>query len=174
MGLQDDARKDAREWHYVFASLGLFVCGLGIVSLYVMYDELTQGWQSSDWPTTNGRVDTWVPQSEIVSRKRGEAIFRYFPLISYRYTVDGKEYTGSRFHFSPSMSSELAEVEKWLHAARRAEEVTVHFNPDDPAVSVIVPGVSVSRYIFCITLVIAAIGGPIFAAYQFRRAKRLS
>lgn len=38
----------------------------------------------------------------------------YFPIVEYRYVVDGKAYTSTRFHFARQRSTDRSEIEELL------------------------------------------------------------
>jgi hypothetical protein len=121
----------------IFLIGGLLFLSIGLAMLYRQIQALRWGRLSTHWPTTSGKV-----QSAGVQRYRGEGI-SYGVNVGYTYTVAGVQYHSRRLEFG-------IQPETWWHAAAReavskypiGSTVTVHYNPDNPKVAVLITGVS--------------------------------
>ncbi|HHH47121.1 MAG TPA: DUF3592 domain-containing protein [Thiotrichales bacterium] len=69
----------------------------------------------------------------------------------YRYTVDGRTYLGRRVTFSDNISKPLRTLEKLQRQYRDRGQVTVHYNPKNPADSVLIPGAGLFNFTPLIT-----------------------
>ncbi len=106
---------------------------LGIGGLYVCFSQLRNFAQLNSWKKNKGKViERGTVESEI-GKVRNVGI-KYCPLLKYTYQVDGKDFTNDaiypkRMMASPSGSFEWAEKEAKIFA----DEVTIIYNPENPA-----------------------------------------
>jgi len=112
---------------------GLFGLLLGIVGLWTGLRGLKNRSLSSRWKTTNGKVierGTYQPNMPMISAPA----FRYAPLVKYSYQVDGREFVNNSI-FPKHIQLPRHGTRKWAQrqAESFADEVTVHYNPEDPA-----------------------------------------
>ena len=83
----------------------------------------------------------------------------YVPKIIYRYTINSHQYTDDNYSFAASYGSSksacLAISEKYPEGST----IKVYVNPENPTMSVIVPGVHWSQYLWlaCVVIVFAGI-----------------
>jgi len=104
--------------------------------------QMSRGGASRNWFTTNGQV--------IHSSIHQEPDGPYFiPVVKYRYIVEGQEYKSSRIRFAwsgestyPWTASEII-IKKYPVS----KTITVYYNPKNPSISVLVPGVMSKDYI---------------------------
>jgi hypothetical protein len=125
----------------VIFGIGLFMLGLGVVSVVRNFDDFVHGWASSKWPKTTGVVSrSWV--EDYISNKGSKS---YELRAVYQYEVGGIRYQNDTIHFSKQLQSgdhaigerELAKI------APVGKPCTVYYDPNRPTVSCLVPGVSV-------------------------------
>lgn len=118
----------------LMAVIGLAVVGFGL-------RQFRTGFGSRNWPT----VDATVTAASVSVKGGGEdTSTRYVPEFHYEYDVDGAAYVGSRYSFGgsedPSFGSR-EEAREWIdeHCPVDAE-ISVHYDPERPDVSVVEPG----------------------------------
>ena len=112
---------------------GIFGLLLGIVGLWTGFRALKNRSLANRWKTTNGKVierGTYQPNMPMISAPA----FRYAPLVKYTYQVDGREFVNDSI-LPKHIQLPRHGTRKW--AQRQAEsfsdDVTVHYNPEDPA-----------------------------------------
>jgi hypothetical protein len=169
---QANARSEARHTYIAAILFGIFACGCGLCLTYFKGQDMMRGLQSTTWPTARGTLISAGMGSETQSNDRGRPTQVFFPVVRYRFRVDDKAYTGDRFQFWVVKSADADSVRQSLKDAVPGPEVTVHFKPDDPAISVVVPGLGGWGYGVLIATVLMIVGGPIFSFVQFRRLRR--
>lgn len=137
--------------------LGLLIL-LG--GLLLMRRRVWMAWQSSGWPTTPGVVVAGARVYAGDSVEDGEPT--YNARVEYTYVVAGRQYRGNLVEALPSVKS-------GEQAARVVEgyppglEVEVYFHPDDPRLSLLVPGLDGAMKVFllvyvgCIVLLAASL-----------------
>jgi hypothetical protein len=122
----------------IFLVGGLLFLGIGLSMLYRQIQALRWGGRSMRWPTTLGTI-----QSAGIQRYTGGEDAFYRVKVGYTYTVAGIPYHAQRLAFG-------IQPYIWWHAAAReavakypsGSIVTVHYNPDNPKVAVLMTGVS--------------------------------
>lgn len=129
------------------AGLWILCLAGGLVTLWLLWQSVLAV-RSGNWPTTPGVVI----ESDASGYKRVEAY------VSFRYLVDGVEYTGDRIRFGDRVMSKeamLAVRTKY----KKAAAVTVSYNPARPAVSVLEPGIHAGNFLYLLTVLAAAGAG---------------
>lgn len=127
---------DARDWPPGFAVV--FFCLLSCLFFWAGYkivlQPLSMAQQSRNWPAADGIVIR--SKSVYAFSKRGCG---YRLDFGYQYTVGGRTYAGDNYIFGGGLCyrGPVAEVVK-MHPA--GQHVPVHYNPGNPAESVIVTG----------------------------------
>jgi len=96
--------------------------------------SIIQQAQTESWTPTRGSILS----SRVETRSRARGQSKYVPVISYRYTVAGTDYTADRVAFSRAAASLVAPAVASGYAAGRT--VDVYFNPADASQSVLVRG----------------------------------
>jgi hypothetical protein len=119
------------------AFITLALLGLAAVSGHLTGERLELrrlSRESSAWPRAPGTVlDTQTVWS--TSPRSGKA---YWPLVHYRYVVDGTAHVGDRVSFRPSYRR--AEAEDAAARFPAGAAVSVWHRPGDPGQSVLEPG----------------------------------
>ncbi len=121
------------------AALGLFFAVFGVFFII-------DGLEARSWPAVEGSVvstrvltKTLMQQQSDFSESRREARRSYFPEITYRWTVDGRGHTGSRYALGES-HPDYKHREDAREAARRfppGRAIDVYYDPADPSSAVI-------------------------------------
>jgi hypothetical protein len=130
------------------AILSAALCWLiGIVGLWTGCKQLKNRTALNHWPTTQGRVverGTYQPNIPTT----GPPAFRHAPLVKYAYQVGGKEFTNDRIRPQRIQQPEH-NTKEWAQktADSFSDEVTVHYNPDDPGEAFLVQTSQTMLYI---------------------------
>jgi len=152
---------------------GFFACILvaGLVMAGWVILQVHRGWASASWPTCTGTVlSSTVERTRSAStgprRRHNESSWRYRCHVSYRYTVAGTVFTGTRIRVSGGASSNPGPAEADAARFPAGAEVQVHYNPADPADALLESGLSaqvapliVGAAAFCV--VPLALGVPV-------------
>jgi hypothetical protein len=93
---------------------------------------------SRRWP----QVEATIVVSDLQRSRDSDGGYFYRPEVSYRYSVDGKEFVGSRTRFGLTVAT------SWSAPAVRVVQqykvnslVAVHYDPDEPEESVLENGI---------------------------------
>lgn len=118
----------------------LLIAVFATVPLAFALQSLSRAYRSTGWPTAPGTMTR--SRVQVFSRlTNGSKLSRQWMMeIEYRYLVGGKSYTGWRVHFgtAPTLAFARRVVAHFpLHGA-----VPVRYHPDNPALSVLLPGAS--------------------------------
>jgi hypothetical protein len=124
------------------------------------------------WPTTDGEVVSVTVRSRVHVSPHGAGSGStarrtrdYYPSITYRWTIDGQSYTGSRYALGyehPSFETRQA-ADAAAAAITAGSRVRVHYDPADPASAVLDREARQVRYIpLLLGLLFAVTGGALF------------
>lgn len=132
----------------------LLICLLGAsMTVFGIY-FIGLGYAARDWPMVEGqvistsvRVDTSM--SDEGDRSQREAARRYYPEISYRWTLGGQSYTGSRYRLGTTYAKFKTKTEAQSAAAAYPPDsaITVHYDPEHPDQAVLDPAPSAGIYV---------------------------
>jgi hypothetical protein len=117
------------------------IVGFGIIWLTaaVLYvPGVLDAFGSANWPATEGRILSTAADSRTTKRS-----VTYELELGYSYAVDGRPYTGDRIDFVDGVlarSREELAREQRRHGLVEGATVVVHYDPADPARSVLWPG----------------------------------
>lgn len=133
---------------FTLAAWSMFVGELG---------DLVRGFSSRKWPHTSG-----VVLSSGVDSTPGSSV-HWYPVITYRYRVDGDEYDSNVIAFhslsGPHVGSNRDEAQKFADQYEEGAAVDVYYDPQDPSICVLQPGASyTSAFGPIFSLVILALG----------------
>ncbi len=95
---------------------------------------LISGREMASWPTTPGYVVSRYLENVSPAGKPFRE--RYRPHLEYEYMVDGKRYKGDRIQPADVVTTK-AEAQRMLD--RFSDDVTVHYNPENPAEAFLEP-----------------------------------
>lgn len=165
--LESEARFEIRFNLLMRTALGVFFLGLGTVVAIRMGEEIVYGTWSRWWPTARGTIVASALGSEESKSRWGSSTF-YFLIVKYRYTVEGQTHVGDRYRYCPEKTQDKSEAESRLRHMRPGAQVFVHFKPNTPSTSVLIPGIRPSRYVLSTVCVVAAVAGLLFAMYNLR------
>jgi hypothetical protein len=112
--------------------------------------------KAMSWPSVSGEV-TGTDISEECSAPGGRSCFK--PVIRYRYTVKGRSYESERYFFGRQASASIsARAEKHVSRYPVGSEVTVYYNPRDPASACLERGVEKTGFVMKFGFVLIIIG----------------
>lgn len=123
----------------IFLTLLLFAGGL--LMLFFSYQQIRESVETGSWPSANGTV---IQSGIRKDFDKGRSV--YYPEVKYRYTVDNREYSGSRVAVFEYGSGILADSEAVAGRYPAGSEVKVSYNPEDPSSAVLEPGVQISMW----------------------------
>jgi len=148
---------------------------VGYLVAYVMgLPLIEQAKASSKWPTTSGLV----LKSKVSShRSNNSSSSTYSAKVSYQYQVEGKKFESEMVWFGGDVStSNKSMVRETVKKYPVDQKVIVHYNPEDPEIAVLEPGVFKTTYFYYLFgwlflgVGILMTGYPLFRSL-FRRAK---
>ena len=136
----------------------MFVIG-GLLFLFVGTWNLYRGYSSKNWPTTDGNVVSTEIQT--VRRRDSDRAFDtdYRLLVRYRYVVQGNEYQSHQLRFGSMVHDEQAAAKEQQKRYPRGKAVEVHYDPDNPSVAVLLPGVGAGGWVAMILGLVNALIG---------------
>ncbi len=114
---------------------GIALAILGVVSA-------VRGMRSRRWPTVKGHIvrvrrrPVQVSSMGVLPTKQTE----FVPAVQYRYSVDDREYVGSRLRMGGSGLGNLSWAYSQTSRYSPDQEVIVYVSPSDPSVSVLEAG----------------------------------
>lgn len=118
----------------ILMALGLMAFGLftGVQAFTALWEQV-RAWsrarKSKAWAATDGHIE----ESKITwAGVRGP---RAHPVVAYRYQVNGESYLGTRIDFSFARIYYTPEAEAILAGYPAGAQVTVYYDPHDPAES---------------------------------------
>ncbi|MFP4276087.1 MAG: DUF3592 domain-containing protein [Wenzhouxiangella sp.] len=115
----------------------VLILAMGVALLQDRVGLLLAGRDSSSWPTTMGTV-TEATARPLAGVQVGPA---WRVRLAYAYQVDGSSFTGDRLRFSRRLGGRTrAQAEQALVSYVPGGPIEVHYDPEDPSRSVIVPG----------------------------------
>jgi hypothetical protein len=135
---------------------------IGTVGLWAGFKQLRNRTKLNTWPMTKGRVierGTFQPDIPAL----GPPAFRHAPLVKYVYKIGGKEFTNDRIR-PKRIQQPQHNTKKWAEkrAESFADEVTVHYNPEDPSESFLVQTSKAMLYIVIGSSCLAILFGLLF------------
>jgi len=120
---------------------GLFVllfAGIGVFLIYHSIRSRRKAESSQGWPSTSGQVSEARVSHHTSTDADGDTQDSYSPEVRYHYQTGGQEYDGSKigFGFQQSFNSR-SQAEQALTRFPEGSQVTVYYNPANPAEAVL-------------------------------------
>ncbi len=136
--MSEETPRRARSRRYELIGAGILFL---IVGAYFARGTFTSYMHQRAASQTFVPVDATVVSAELVTRggnrtTQGESAV---PRIVYRYTVDGKEYTGERYYFTGQGWSDQTVVQAVVNWYRGTGEIQAFVDPQNPSVAVLDP-----------------------------------
>ncbi|HEY7422788.1 MAG TPA: DUF3592 domain-containing protein [Gemmataceae bacterium] len=146
----------------LFAIVLTFMCP---VFLILQISETKRQIASTSWPSVTGEVQgidakTWLDKDNNT---------KYYGRVTYRYLVEGKEYTTDLTDLGPGTKradrdAALADVSGY----RPGMKVTVYYDPSDPGVGIIQNGIPTIHLVLLIGLGIGTLVGAVASFFTVR------
>jgi hypothetical protein len=113
---------------------------MGAWLIHEGYQTYCQAKESPSWQTTRGVVQ----RSFVDRREEGfmETDISYHAMVTYRYQVDGREFTGERIYLGDSVYLRPEKPGKLVATYPKGAAVTVYYKRENPKESLLVPGVN--------------------------------
>lgn len=116
--------------------------------------KFIRGRASMSWPTTIASVYS----SDIEEKSGRNGLTFYSPLIEYQYSINNKPYQSSIFTFMGTSGFTREYALKYQSMYPVGSEIEVYYNPINPEISVIVPGVHWGQYASMVLITILLFG----------------
>jgi hypothetical protein len=135
---------------------------IGTVGLWAGFKQLRNRTNLNTWPTTKGKVIERATYQPFIPAA-GPPAFRHSPLVKYVYQVSGKEFTNDSIR-PKRIQLPQHNTKKWAQkrADSFADEVTVHYNPEDPSEAFLVQTSGAMLYIVIGASCLAILLGLLF------------
>lgn len=131
-----------------FAGLGLIITGILIILYH--FAVRRQKEKMRQWTACSGILHK-VEKTGLGVKVIGTGDYRRYILsVQYRYTVNGKDYTGTRINFGSDITV-AAEVNEFCDAHKEGQTVNIYYNPEKPQESVLLqqrPGNKPNRELY--------------------------
>jgi hypothetical protein len=140
----------------------IILLAIGVVLLVVFGRNVIRGRESQNWPTVPGTVLYTGMETYQSTDDDGSTTTTYGATIQYNYAVAGQSYEGNRRTFSEVRTSSRRRAEQILQKYPQGSAISVHYDPDNPAESVLETGVSWGAYAllaFAAIMTIAGVAG---------------
>jgi hypothetical protein len=148
--------------------VALLLLGAFIVFMSVSLPKFFREIRSARWPSAAGVITQSALREAYVKSFSG-----FIPEVQYRYTVAGREFTGSQITFHLSQSIHTKDfAESCLKDYPTGKVVSVYYEPEAPGVSVLQPGIqSEQRWLLNIGLgyIVACTIAFLWVFYDYRK-----
>lgn len=130
---------------------------LGVVVAYPLW--FWEARQARGWPATAG---------EVIESRVEQRVSRYYPVVAYRYSVDGRSFTSRVIGLSSERQrfGTFQEAQAVIVSYPVGSQVQVRYNPDNPSRAALIINEPPIEVLLAI-LIGAVIGG--FAIFTIRR-----
>lgn len=113
----------------------------------------------AQWPTARGRIEfSGVRQFEQLDDDGGRWRTRHRADVRYSYEVDGVSYTGDKTGTTARVTSNIPALVKPGARYAAGEAVEIHYNPDNPAESILRPRTGPLWLLWLIPVAVLALG----------------
>lgn len=137
---------------------GIVFCLVGILFIIVGFIQRRRTEDAQKWPDAPGVIlSTEIREYQAEETRPGKPFLKYEPVVHYQYQVDGVEYTGNRMRFG-STQSDAATAQRRADAYHTGQPALVHYNPENPAESVLEVSVSASTLLLSLGIIFLALG----------------
>ena len=130
----------------------LFVVLMAAMAAIDGWSRYKSGKASQNWPSTEGVILTSELKTDL--GKSDDVDPKYKAAITYRYAVEGYEYTGERVSFAGQTFLKKPKADSLVKRYNRGKRVKVYYDPKTPHVSVLEPASASGPPIISIMLVL--------------------
>ena len=132
----------------------VFIClAVGGILIYAPIFDMINGERSKSWTTTEGTItESSLDVSEYVTFNGKYATRieskskKNIPNIVYTYYVDGKKLEGKRIAFGGITINSFLDYVSFHYEYSKGKIVMVYYSPNNPKLSVLVPGMQIRSY----------------------------
>lgn len=150
----------------IFGLVALLFCAVGLLFLVLGIRQFMRVRKQRSWPSVMGTVTaTDIRQvRDRHSGRRGSMSFgdsyHYVPQVEYEYSVAGSTYSGDNMGLMPDKGYTRGGAERQLARYKPGTSIKVHYDPANPADSVLKPsgGGVTSIFMIFLGLLISLIG----------------
>jgi hypothetical protein len=142
------------------------LAGAGI--LFAGMRQVIHASASDGWPVAAGEVRSSSVEYDTAADGAGT----YRAEVLYAYSVDGVDQLANRVAFGDFGSSDPGRAQRIVNSYPAGAEVTVHYDPDDPARAVLEPGVHGSTWLLPGFGAIFFVAGAAMAVFLPRALRR--
>jgi hypothetical protein len=150
----------------IFGLVALVFAAVGLLFLVLGVRQLLRVRRQRSWPSVKGTVrGTDIRQLPLRRRgRRGSMSFgdpyHYLPHVEYEYSVGGTTHSGDNIGIMPQQGYTRGGAERKLTQYKPGASVNVHYDPANPAESVLKPagGGFVSIFMIFLGLLASLIG----------------
>jgi len=117
----------------------LFCAAAGLLLSLFLIANRRKAMAAARWPTAMGKILSSVAEAHrtLVPSGRGQTVTVWAPVVEYSYSVDGRDYHGSRLAFGADVTGPQAFAEATVVRYPAGQQVTVHFDPANPSFAVL-------------------------------------
>ncbi len=118
---------------------GIIFILFSIFLLFATVRSWIDGYASINWKVTSGKITT---SKAIICHRKYSLSTDYQAVIVYSYVVNGVPYSSSQISFTSDQFAGLGcgSAEKAMEMYPLGSSVSVHYNPQNPKDSVLIPG----------------------------------
>ncbi len=155
-------RTSTRIFIYIFLCLGLFAIALGTV-------KAKEAWQAKSWPVAQGRIiQSKVKEARITNSRIRVA--RLCLELDYLYLAGDTALEGHRLNAGWQCFASEDRINSLLKKYPSGKAVKVYYNPDNPAQSMLEPGLDWSIYfLWGVGLITVSLMWPLIRRKKRRR-----
>jgi hypothetical protein len=117
---------------------------VGAAVLFFALREIDSAQKSVTWPTVTGTIRS----SETVWSHTSNGGDAASAEVIYVYAVRGRRHTSNKVLFGDYGSSDSSRADRIVNEYSPGQAVTVYYNPLDPSLAVLQPGVTIGSWIF--------------------------
>ena len=150
------------------ALIPLAIVLAGVALLAFGGRDLMRARASESWPSVPGRIEESKVDEEY-RNSGGNATTHYLAAVRYQYAVDGATHHGARIHFGDATSTIREDVQAIVDRYPPGQEVSVHYQPEQPDVAVLEPGARGSTYlvpVIAAVLIVVGLAFPFMVRYS--------
>lgn len=139
--------------------IGLGFVAIGVLFIFMGRKAVAASKAEKSWPTTTGTVKTAQVTRPLSGDQRPG--LGYEPQVTYEFAVDGKTFAGNRVGVIPQQGYSQAHASQIVEQNKPGAQVTVHYDPANPAHSTLKPAAAGGRFMMVLGIVFAVAGTPI-------------
>lgn len=130
------------------ALVGIAFLAVGVYRIVPSWETVQNARASTSWNETEAKI-TGARIEVIEGSAAGNTPMRHLPKVGYTYKVGGTEYTGDTIRFAEldfHRRGSRNKAQKVIDPYSNYPTVKTHYNPADPSVSVLEPGVTLATF----------------------------